>query len=131
MSETDRILLVIDDEPGIRQGYTDFFEDRLWTVIEADSGEKALDLLTNKSADVAIVDIRMTGMDGVTFIRKAQKSHPELRFVISTGSSGYEMSDDIFSSGKVSKTIIKKPIIDMKIMEDEILNLLGWTKSND
>lgn len=120
-------LIIVDDEAGIRQGYKDYFEDRSWTVIEAESGEEALELLSEKLADIAIVDIRMNGMDGISFIKEAQLYFPYLKYVISTGSSGYEFPEDLFKSEMVSKNVIMKPISDMKVIEIEIENLLGKT----
>jgi DNA-binding response OmpR family regulator len=54
------------------------FEDCGWQVFTAESGESALELLQNQSCPTAVVDIRMGGMDGETFIRKAYEKHPEI-----------------------------------------------------
>lgn len=124
MTNRHKTLLVVDDEIGIRQGYIDFFEDRLWTVLEAESGEKAIEILSIYNPVIAIVDIRMSNMDGFQFIRKAREINPDLYYIISTGSTVDDIPDDIMGFNEVSKNIIKKPIIDMKIMESEITNIL-------
>ena len=67
----ERSILIVDDEETIRQSLIDYFEDRLWRVIEAESGEAALKMLDSESPPGAIVDIRLGGMFGDTFIREA------------------------------------------------------------
>lgn len=46
---TEKTIPVVDDEASIRQSIVDYFEDCLWRVVVAESGETALALLENES----------------------------------------------------------------------------------
>lgn len=61
-SEIEKSIIIIGDEKNIVLSFADYFEDRDWAVVIAESGEAALKELKNSPCDAAIVDIRMTGM---------------------------------------------------------------------
>lgn len=48
----------------------------------AHSGEEALEMLGREQPDVALVDLLLSGMDGLEFIRRAKKRRPELRAIV-------------------------------------------------
>lgn len=125
MGEKMKAILIVDDEPFIRQSFADYFEDRLWCTLQAESGEQALELIEEDSPDVAIVDIRMNGMDGNTFIRKAHIKNPNMAFVICTGSPEYKIPEDLKKIPSVSKHILKKPVIGMNEMEKVLLQIIA------
>lgn len=79
-------VLVIDDEEGIRCSLKSFFEDEgflVWTVSSAEAAEEFLD---KNEVDIAIVDLRLPGIDGYQFIQKRYDINQNLRFIIYTGS---------------------------------------------
>ena len=79
MSNASIRVLVVDDEEMILLNLAVFLEDDGFTVFSASSGEAALELLSRETVDVAIVDIRLPGMDGNTLILEAHKLYPETR----------------------------------------------------
>lgn len=123
MSDTDRKVLMVDDEPFIRQSFVDYFEDNMWQTLEAESGEQALEILKNETVPCAIVDIRMRGMDGNAFIRAANAIAPRMSFVICTGSPEYLIPEDILSMPNVSKQLFRKPVADLAELEAELLRI--------
>ena len=50
MSVLSKTVLIVDGEMIIRQSFADYFEDRLWYPIEAESGERALEKLDNRES---------------------------------------------------------------------------------
>jgi CheY-like chemotaxis protein len=124
MNETTKTILFVDDESFIRQSFVDYFEDRFWQTLQAESGEQALEILKTESPDAAIVDIRMDGMDGNDFIRKAYPDNHNTAFVVCTGSPEYEVPADLKILPCVSKQIFKKPITDMAILEKVLLQII-------
>ncbi|WP_454064941.1 response regulator transcription factor [Candidatus Nitrospira salsa] len=66
-------ILVVDDEREIRRCLELSLEERGFTVIAAESGERALDLLQQRPADVAIIDLLLPGMDGLELTQKIRK----------------------------------------------------------
>lgn len=121
MNDISKRLLIVDDEPYIRQSLCDFFEDRSWITAQAVSGEDAISVLDSQQAAAAIVDIRMGGMDGNTFIRQSYQRHPNLTFVICTGSPEYEIPADLKALPCVCTKLFRKPIANFEELEQTIL----------
>ena len=124
MNESIKTVLIVDDEAFIRQSFFDYFEDRLWRPLQAESGEDALKILEKESPHGAIVDIRMRGMDGNTFIRQALSKKPGMAFAICTGSPEYNIPADLMNFSGVSGHIFKKPVTDMARLEEELVRLI-------
>jgi two-component system NtrC family sensor kinase len=80
-------LLFVDDEPAIRSGISAYARVREFTVITAESGEAALDILADTSVDAVVCDVRMPGMDGFAFHNWLRLKRPGLadRTVFITG----------------------------------------------
>ncbi len=125
MNKQIRTVLLVDDETFIRQSFADYFEDQLWQVFQAESGEHALEILENESPDGAIVDIRMGGMDGNSFIREACKIKSNMGFIICTGSPEYDVPMDLKKLPCVSNHLFKKPVTNMVEIETVLLQLIG------
>src|SRR5262249_11432530 len=70
------VILVVDDDIEIRELYETFLEPR-FVVLGAENGRVALDLLTARHVDLAIVEVHMPVMNGVELIQK-RRAHPEL-----------------------------------------------------
>jgi len=125
-----KTVLIVDDEKYIRQSFVDFFEDRLWRPLAAKSGEQALEILDNVAPHGAIVDIRLAGMDGDTFIREAYRKRPETAFVICTGSPEYDVPADLLELSCVSEQIFRKSVTDLYSLEQHILELINTLHTN-
>jgi len=79
-------LLVIDDEPGHRLMVRAVLEDAGWQVFEAASGEEGIDFFTRQGqyANVALVDMKMPGMDGQTTLSRLHEIQPGLPVILLT-----------------------------------------------
>lgn len=84
MKANRRTVLVVDDEPGHRQMVRAVLEDAGWRVLEADSGDAALEVLSRETPHTALVDMRMPGMDGLTLLREIHARQPSLPVVLLT-----------------------------------------------
>lgn len=85
MSKGKRIL-IIDDEPDLREILADEFRFEGFEVVEAPNGVEGLELFKKESPDVVVSDIRMPGGDGVTFARSAKALKPtEVPIFLITG----------------------------------------------
>lgn len=62
-------VLVVDDEPGLRQSLGLLLTDAGYTVTAEQDGRRALDRATSESFDLILCDVRMPEMDGLTFLR--------------------------------------------------------------
>jgi two-component system response regulator AtoC len=62
-------VLVVDDEPGLRQSLGLLLTDAGYTVTAEQNGKRALERATSESFDLILCDVRMPEMDGLTFLR--------------------------------------------------------------
>lgn len=118
-------VLTVDDEAGVRLNLVAYLEDEGFEMIEAESGERGLELLEQHSARVAVVDMRMGGMDGNTFIVEAHRRWPTLRFVIFTGSAGYVPPPEVRAAGVGDDEVFIKPLDDMGVLAAVVARLAG------
>jgi len=85
-------ILVIDDEPYVRDALKRVLEDDELGVDVAADAEAALVRLDRQAYDLAILDIIMPGMDGVELIRRLRAEYPAMRIVAISGGGNFELS---------------------------------------
>ena len=79
-----KILIVDDDENNLLLTKLEL-RDEHWDVITAEDAKEALKLCGKENPDVAIVDINMPGVDGITLLKKIKKMRPDIPVAIFTG----------------------------------------------
>ena len=119
-----KTILILDDEQAIRESLVDYFEDCLWQTFSAESAEDALKLLISERVSAAVVDVRLSGMDGDDFIRQVLKRNTCMAFVICTGSPEYVAPPDLLGIPCLSERIFRKPITFLAELEEEILRIV-------
>lgn len=77
-------ILVVEDDAGLREALIDTLLLAGYECCEADSGEAALLLLKNKSVDLIISDVQMSGMSGLTLLKNVKNSWPNLPMLMMT-----------------------------------------------
>jgi CheY-like chemotaxis protein len=81
-------VLVVDDEPDLRELAGTWLESLGYTVAMADSAAKALEQLQTGDFDILFTDVVMPGgMDGLELARQARQQRPGLRVVLTSGYS--------------------------------------------
>lgn len=78
-------ILLADDDAVFRKALSGALERRGHTLLVADGGERALALLANEKPDVALLDLKMPGMDGLELMQELKRRSPNLPVVILTG----------------------------------------------
>lgn len=77
-------VLIVDDEPGIRESLTSVLEDEGYRAGSVESGEACLERLGKESFDLVMLDIWLPGMDGLETLEKISAlDHPPLVIMIS------------------------------------------------
>ena len=117
-------ILILDDEQAVRESFADYFEDHLWDPIQAESAEDALELLKDESPIGAVVDVRLPGMDGNEFIRRASLLKPKMAFVLCTGSPEYIVPIDFLKLPCVSDRLFKKPVNNLAELEEALNKII-------
>lgn len=71
-------VLVVDDEPGMRETLVDILEDAGYDVATAANGDEALATVDTRPFDVVLMDIKMPGRDGVTIMQEMGRPPPHV-----------------------------------------------------
>lgn len=117
-------ILALDDDYQVRNSLAKHLEDEDYDVLEAPSAEEALELLEQEVVDLAIVDLRLPGMDGVEFIKVARMHWTDLKFIIYTGSLNFHLQPNLWPKEIVSPVLFQKPLLDLDGMVEEIERML-------
>ncbi len=108
-------VLIVDDDTMICDCMVAFFEDEGFSVHSSDSAEAALAVLPSVKPDICITDLRLSGMNGEMFIRKAHSICPDAHYLIHTGSS-YVLPNELRSLGMDSEDVLLKPVHDLVLL---------------
>jgi PAS domain S-box-containing protein len=100
-------ILVVDDEPALLELITNILELKGYTVIPAESGAKALDILKNNSIDLLLSDVIMPDMDGYQLSTIVQKEYPDVKIQLASGFSDNRHLDMIDKS--LHENLLYKP----------------------
>lgn len=87
---TEFIVLIIDDEEGIRESLTGIFEDEGYTVLASSSGEEALKILKEQSPDLILLDVWLPGIDGIQTLKAIKDMKPDLPVIMLSGHANIE-----------------------------------------
>ncbi len=113
-SNNQHCILLVDDDHSVREVTAQMLEDLGFTVIAADSGDDALQLLTQGAeVDLLLADFAMPGMNGGELARAVRVRHPELPVVFVTGYA------ELCELGLEGYSIIQKPF-----REEQLANKL-------
>lgn len=77
-------VMVVDDEPGVREVVRRFIEAEGHEVCEAGDAEAALRVMEQQRADMTFCDIQMPGHDGIWLTRQLRQRYPDLPVVLAT-----------------------------------------------
>jgi DNA-binding NtrC family response regulator len=101
-------LLVVDDEPDICANLCDIFSDLGYQVDAAHNGADALALVERNFYDVAMLDLKMPGMDGVELYGLLRKVSAGTVAIIVTAYASTEAARSVLSAG--AWQIVSKPV---------------------
>ena len=110
-------LLFIDDEATLRGLMAERLTERGFDVVEADSGERALQLLDQFAFDVVITDLRLPGIDGARVIEAARDRYPGIVAIVITGFGTVKDAVDAMQRG--ASDFVEKPF-----QFDELMHVL-------
>src|SRR6516162_11078220 len=78
-------ILIVDDEPGIRQSLKGVFEDEGFSTETVSTGEDCLRKLDEDSYDLVLLDIWLPGIDGLETLRKLREKSPQTYVIMISG----------------------------------------------
>ncbi len=112
---------MIDDEKIIRERLKKLLELDDYETFTAGDGEEGLKIFNEEKPEIALVDIKMPGLDGIEVLRKIREDAEETQVILITGHGGVETAIQALKEGAFG--YIQKPI-DYDELEVEIKRAL-------
>jgi two-component system, cell cycle sensor histidine kinase and response regulator CckA len=100
------VVLLVEDDPLVRQVTEHILRRTGWTVLCAASAEVALEVSAKSAYDLMITDLAMQGMDGLTLTRRVLARCPGLPVILT---SGYAQGTALDGLGSACVTFLTKP----------------------
>ena len=138
--ENDKInLLIVDDEVQFLKSISKSLKVRDFNVIAVDRGEKAIEAARKNPIDVALVDLKMPGINGEETLKVLKAEHKWMEIVILTGHGTIDSAVECTKSGAFSylqkpcsleelldslKTAYKKRVMNRKKIEEKKMDEL-------
>src|SRR5687768_18216014 len=107
-------VLVVDDEAEIRRSVRMILEYEGYDVQEASSGPEAMALIEREPPDLAFLDIKMGGMDGLETLQKIRQANDALPVVIISGHGTVSTAVEATKLGAFD--FIEKPLASERVM---------------
>jgi len=92
-------ILIIDDKALLRDALVDYLGTENYDFSEAETGERAIDMLRDETPDVIILDHNLPGMDGYNTLKLIQKTKPAIPVIGLTGELTIEIREKYISAG--------------------------------
>ena len=108
-------VLIADDHPLILAGIKRALEEveGFEVVAEASSGSQVLPLVSQTNPDLALLDLRMPEMDGLTCLDRIRKQHPKVKVVILSVSTDPELVQTVLNHGAAAYVVKSVNPIDL------------------
>jgi len=84
-----RNILVVDDMLTLRETIKEILSSKGYEVLEASSGEEALEKIEYFPLDVLLTDCEMRGMNGIELARRVKALKPDVKIIIMSGRKRY------------------------------------------
>jgi CheY-like chemotaxis protein len=108
VADTGETILVVDDEPLVRDLLVQFLSLRGYRALGMKDGSDALSMVEQAPPDLILLDLFMPGMDGVEVLRQLRQREYTGGVIIITGSHDEESLDEAWAVGP--QEVIGKPI---------------------
>jgi len=101
-------ILVVDDDADTCRNMADLFGDWGYAIETAESGDTALVKARRQPYDLALLDLRMPGMDGLTLCQHLKRLQPLMVTMFVTGYGGSDLDEQARAAG--ARHVVLKPV---------------------
>jgi len=108
------LVMIVDDEEGIRETLSGILEDEGYESITASSGEEAVKKAKEITPDVVLLDVWLPGMDGIQTLQELKASHPDIPVIIISGHANVEIAVKATKMGAYD--LLEKPLSIEKVL---------------
>ena len=115
-------VLVIDDDPSVRDSLAAFLVDYDYRVLTAPSADAAWPELENNHVDAVICDLRMPGTNGIEWLEQVKEREPRLPVIVASGAG---VMDDVVRALRLgADDFLVKPILDLEVLHHALRRAL-------
>ena len=108
LAKNGKRILLVDDEENARLALSRLLSREGYIVTTVSNGFEALNYLREHDINLIVTDINMPEMDGITFLREANRSFPGINVIMITAYGGVESYIEAINLGAVE--YINKPV---------------------
>ncbi len=101
-------ILIVDDEPIVRESIRDWLKDAGYEVATAETGEEALEMLGKQDFGILVIDVRLPGKTGIKVLQEVKAIKPQIKSVVITAYPTAEVAAEAKNLGAIDYLI--KPI---------------------
>jgi two-component system, NtrC family, response regulator HydG len=101
-------VLIVDDEVDACENLRDILTDLGYRVDTARNGLEAIEHVRRSAYDIALLDLKMPGMDGVSVYREIKRLRPETAAIVVSAFSGSELAETAIEEGATQ--VVAKPV---------------------
>lgn len=112
-------ILVVDDRWENRAVLLNLLEPLGFSVIEADNGQTALELLHNQQPDLVITDVTMPAMDGYEFLQQVRQTQELMQTTVIVSSASVSQTDQQMALDLGGNAFLPKPV-DVSLLLDVV-----------
>ena len=96
------IILIIDDDPGLRKTLADILKFKGYETLAAKDGAEGLAVLQKKAVDLALIDLGLPDISGLDVLSRIKADHPAVAVIILTGNATLESAIEATNRGAFS-----------------------------
>ena len=113
-------LLIIEDDPLMRQSLAVFLENGGFHILQAGNGRASLEIFQQQNPDLLILDLQLPGMSGIEFLAAIINDLPVVPIIVVSGTG---TRDDIVATLKLGVwDYLAKPIVDPAVLEQAVIS---------
>jgi len=111
-------LLIVEDDPLVRQSMAFFLDNSGFHVLQAKNGQEGLAIFIEKNPDLMILDLQMPGMSGIELLAAIKSDLPSIPTIVVSGTGS---RDDVIATLKLGAwDYLTKPIEDLAVLENAV-----------
>jgi two-component system response regulator (stage 0 sporulation protein F) len=120
-NDSETKILIIDDQEGIRQLLREVFKDSGYSIFTAANGKEALEIASSEKPQLAMLDMKLPGMNGIQILEQLKKTNPDLKVIMMTAYGDAQTVNKAIGLGAICCMFKPFDIFEVKSRVNEIL----------
>ena len=130
ISENKAAILLIDDDPGMRETLKDILVDIGYQVMTFASGKEAIKEIRKGLFDIILVDLKLPDVGGIQILEQAKEVNPESAVIVMTGYASLESAVEALNRGAFAYIIKPVNVDEIKVVIQKAIHQTRLFKEN-